>query len=167
VREAFGVRSRVFGGRVYVSLRDPREKVATDENGRFEFHDVPAQDMTLDVHGESVVPEEFALEKAGDPESLRLRLHQRCSFEVVILSTDLDADSITLQDGEGKGLDILKIDSESTNAYTSAAVSGGRTGVFSASSAARTLQFQKEGATVRTISIRLAATSRSGRRSSR
>jgi hypothetical protein len=155
VREAFGVRSRVFGGRVYVTLRDPREEVGTDENGRFEFRGVPVEGMAVQVRGENVVPDEFPLAKTGAPDAVKLSVHQRCSFEVVVASPGVSGDAIELRDADGAEVDILRMDSESTNATTSAAITEGRTGVLSASSAARVLRLLNGGILVKSVPLRL------------
>jgi RNA polymerase sigma factor (sigma-70 family) len=156
-REAFGVRSRVFGGRVYVSLRDPREQIATDASGRFEFRRVPAEGMDVQVRGESVVFAEFLLSKSGAPDAVKLAVHQRCKFEVVIETPGLVGDEIALKDGGGNEVDILKVDSENVNAYTTADLTDGRSGVVSASSAARVLQLLSAGAVVKSVPLRLQA----------
>jgi len=156
-RQAFGVRSRVFGGRVDVTLHDRRDRGTTREDGSFEFHDVPPEGLVLDVSGEGIIPDGFPVENKGDPASLTLRVHQRCSFEVVLATGEVEADEIALRDKEGKRLDVLVIDSESVNAYTSTALTQGRSGVVSASSAAATLDLLKDGVPVRSVPIRLKA----------
>jgi RNA polymerase sigma factor (sigma-70 family) len=156
-RRAFGAAGRVFGGRVDVALFDQRERATSDENGAFEFHGVPSEGIIVNVSGEGILSEAFPLEGAGPPGALELRVHQRCSFEVVVSTPDVEGDEIELLDGEGEPLDVLRIDSEHTNAWTSAPLVEGRTGVLSASSAARQLRLLQDGAPVKTIPIRLNA----------
>jgi hypothetical protein len=155
VREAFGTRTRVFGGEVLVSLRDKSQKSKTGPDGGFEFKDVPAEGMQIQVAGEGIVPDEFRLAKAGDPEALKLVVFQRCSFEVVQVSKEPAYDAIALRDSKNAGLDVLRIDEQHTNAYTDAALVDGRSGVLSASSAARVLVLLRGGQPVKTIAIRL------------
>jgi len=156
-REAFGVRTRVFGGRVYVTLRDPREQVTTDAEGRFEFRDVPSEGMGVEVRGESVVPAEFELGRVGAPGAAKLVVHARCKFEVVVVSAGFAADELALQDVHGAQVDVLRMDLESVNAYTSVAITDGRSGVLSASSAAKVLVLSKDGVVVRTVPLSLRA----------
>jgi hypothetical protein len=156
-RQAFGARSRVYGGRVDVTLHDRRERATTGEDGRFEFREVPPEGLVLHVNGEGIIPDGFPVEQAGAPEALTLRVHQRCSFEVVLVTGEIEADEIALRDGEGKQLDVLVIDSEHVNAYTSTALTQGRSGVVSASSAAATLDLLLDGVTVHSVPIRLSA----------
>jgi hypothetical protein len=155
VREAFGTRTRVFGGEVLVSLRDHSQKSKSGTDGRFEFKDVPAEGMRLEVAGEGIVPNEFHLAQASDPQALKLVVFQRCSFEVVQLSKEAPYDAIALRDGQDAALDVLRIDEQSTNAFTEAALVDGRSGVISASSAVRTLVLLRGGQPVKTIAIRL------------
>ncbi|HEV8111230.1 MAG TPA: sigma-70 family RNA polymerase sigma factor [Planctomycetota bacterium] len=154
-REAFGVRTRVFGGRVYVTMRDPRERVATDADGHFEFRDVPSEGMGVQVRGESVVPDEFLLAKVSAPGAVKIAVHQRCKFEVVVVSGGFAADELALQDVHGAQVDVLRMDLESVNAYSSAAITDGRSGVLSASSAAKTLVLKKDGVVVKTVPLQL------------
>ncbi|MFN0008486.1 MAG: sigma-70 family RNA polymerase sigma factor [Planctomycetota bacterium] len=156
-RQAFGVRSRVFGGRVDVALHDRRDRATTGEDGSFEFRDVPPEGLVLNVNGEGIIPDGFPVVNEGDPAALTLRVHQRCSFEVVVTSGQIEADEIALRDGEGKPLDVLVIDSEQMNAYTSTELTEGRSGVVSASSAAATLELRLDGVTVHSVPIRLSA----------
>ena len=154
-RQAFGVRSRVFGGRVDVTLHDRRERATSGEDGSFAFHDVPPEGLVLHVNGEGIIPDGFPVGSGGTPEAMTLRVHQRCSFEVVVVSGEVEADAIALRDAEGNRIDVLKIDSESVNAYTSTALTEGRSGVVSASSAAATLDLRLGEETVKSLSIRL------------
>jgi hypothetical protein len=157
-RRAFAACGRVFGGRVDVILHDGRERVVADEEGRFEFEDVPSKGISVNVAGEGILGNEFPLEGAGDPEKLSLSVHQRCSFEVVLATPSLEASAIGLRDGDGKRLDVLRIDTEHTNAYTSVALVERRSGVLSASSAARELVLFLDGETeIRAVPIRLRA----------
>ncbi len=80
---------------------------------------------------------------------------QRCSFEVVQLSKEPPFDAIALRDGKDAALDVLRIDEQHTNAYTDAPLVDGRSGVLSASSAARSLVLLRGGQPVKTIPIRL------------
>lgn len=156
-RQAFGARSRIFGGRVDITMHDRRDRATSGEDGSFEFHDVPPEGLVLHVNGEGIIPDGFPVESTGTPEALSLRVHQRCSFEVVVVTGEVEADEIALRDGDGKQLDVLKIDSEHVNAYTSTALTEGRSGVVSASSAAATLDLLKDGVPVRSIPIQLKA----------
>ena len=155
VREAFGVRTRVFGGSVYVSLRDRRDKQQSGADGSFEFHDVPAQGMKILVDGEGIVPDEFPLSASADPQLLKLKVFERCSFEVVQLSKQAPFDAVALQDEKGGRLDVLKIDSAGTNAFTEGELVDGRSGVLSASSAVRTLVLLRNGVEVQRLAVRL------------
>ncbi len=157
-RRAFAAGGRVFGGRVDVILHDGRERVTTDEEGRFEFENVPSKGIAINVSGEGVLGAAFPLETSGNPEKLALSVHQRCSFEVVLVSPSLEATAIGLRDGDGQRVDVLRIDTEHTNAYTSVALVDRRSGIVSASSAARELVLFVDGETeVRAVPIRLRA----------
>jgi len=155
VREAFGTRTRVFGGEVLVSLRDRTQKSKSGAEGQFEFTDVPAEGMKIGVAGEGIVPDEFAIARSGDKQALKLVVFQRCPFEVVQVSNEPAYDAISLRDGKDAGLDVLRIDEQHTNAYTEAPLVDGRSGVLSASSAARSIVLLRGGQPVKTIAIRL------------
>lgn len=153
--EAVGVRSRVFGGRVYVSVRHPREKVVTDAEGRFEFTGVPRTGMQLMYASEHIVPGELDLSSLKDPASCVLHVHARCSLEVVVTTKGVAADAFAVRDAEGQALDIWLIDQGSVNAYTDTGLVDGHSGVVFTSSAARTIVLLQAGAVVRTSPIRL------------
>jgi hypothetical protein len=156
VAEAYGVKSRIFGGRTYVSLRDRRETVTTDEKGRFVLHDVPREGMELNLSSQGTVPRSLELARGLDPADVRVEVAVRCAFEVrVAPGGELDADAIALRDAQGGYLDVLRIEPGSVNAYTDAPLVDGRTGVLSASSAARTLLLLRDDQVVREVPIRL------------
>ncbi len=156
VAEAYGVKSRIFGGRTYISLRDRRENVVTDEKGRFTLRDVPREGMELNLSSESTVPHSLPLERGLDPAQVLLEVSLRCAFEVhVAPGGELDVDAIALRDAQGQKLDVLRIEPGHVNAYTAAPLVDGRTGVLSASSAARTLVLLRNNQVVREVPIRL------------
>jgi RNA polymerase sigma-70 factor (ECF subfamily) len=153
--EAVGVRTRVFGGRVYVSVRAPREHVRTGDDGRFEFRDVPRANIQLRIESEQIIPCEVFVAEQAKPDALEVRVYVRCSFQVQITSRDLVADAVAVSDAEGRPLDIFVLDSGAVNAYTDVAIVDGRTGVVSTSSAASTLSLLRDGEVVKRATIRL------------
>jgi hypothetical protein len=155
--EAVGVRSRVFGGRVYVTVRAPRESSVTDAEGLFAFTDVPRAGMQLTASSEHIVPLEIDVASIQDPSACRIEVHTRCSLEVLVSSKDVIADSVAVRDAGGKSIDIMVIDQGGVNAYTEVPLVLGRSGVVSTSSAARTIVLLQAGAVVRTSPIRLRA----------
>ena len=79
------------------------------------------------------------------------------SFEVVVVTPDLGADAIALRDADGQKVDVLRIDSESVNAWTSAPLVEGRSGVLSASSQAVVLDLLRGEETVKSVPLDLRA----------
>lgn len=155
-REAFGLRTRVFGGTAQYGVIQPRESTTTDVDGRFEFKDVPRDGIALDLSADGIVPSEHRLEGEASPASLELVVHTRCRLEVRLEPPLGRADRIALRDADGAGLDVLMITQGSVNAYTDAALIDGRSGVVSVSSAARTLVLMKGKEVVETHPIDLA-----------
>jgi hypothetical protein len=156
--EAYGVRARFFGGRVYVSMRDPGARTTTDAEGRFVLRDVPRRGASLQIAAESIVPRSLELEPGIDPARLEVEVATRCSFEVHVAPGLVPApDAVSLRDAEGRAIDVLRIEAGSINAYTNAPISDGRSGVLSASSAARTLLLLRDGEVLRSVPIRLRA----------
>ncbi|MEO6710422.1 MAG: carboxypeptidase-like regulatory domain-containing protein, partial [Planctomycetota bacterium] len=153
--EAVGVRSRVFGGRVYVTVRAPRETAISDLDGHFEFEDVPRAGMQITLSSEQIVPLELDVASLANPAGCAIEVHTRCSLEVLVSSKDVLADEVGVRDGDGKPIDLMVIARGSTNAYTSMPLVDGRSGVFSTSSAARTIVLLKDGEVVRSSPIRL------------
>lgn len=153
--EMFSTRARVFGGSVYVTLRDSGAHTKTDEHGRFEFKDAPRGPVNITIRGDALVPSEHALDAAVDPLRVRLVADPRCAFELE-LAPPLDrADALEARDGEGRALDLLRIRGGSINAYTAIPLSAGRSGVHSVSSRVRTLVLTKNGAEVGRLEVRL------------
>jgi hypothetical protein len=114
--------------------------------------------MTLQISSERVVPRDFALGPDTDPARVEIEVATRCSFEAFVANgTDPYPDAIGLQDGRGDRLDVLRIETGSVNAWTSAPLVEGRTGVLSASSAARTLLLLRDEQVLRAVPIRLRA----------
>lgn len=156
VAEAYGVKSRIFGGRTYISLRDRRERVTTDDEGKFVLSNVRREGMELNVTSEGTVPLSLALERTLNPADVRVEVALRCTFEVrVAPGGEIDVDAISLRDAQGEKIDVLRIEPGSVNAFTEVPLVDGRSGVLSASSTARTLLLLRNDAVVREVPIRL------------
>ncbi|HUR27904.1 MAG TPA: sigma-70 family RNA polymerase sigma factor [Planctomycetota bacterium] len=155
--EAVGVRARVFGGNVFVTVRPNREEAVSDAEGRFEFTDVPRAGMQITLSSEQIVPLGVDVPSLANPAAFTVEVHTRCSLEVLVASKDLIADSVAVRDGDGEPIDIMVIARGSTNAYTSVPIVDGRSGVVSTSSAARTVDLYKDGVLVKSAPIRLRA----------
>ncbi len=153
--EAFGVRSRVFGGSVYITMRQPGASATTDAEGRFEFRDVVRGDLRLTVRGDGLVPSEHELGGVGDPLALRLVADTRCNFELELAEPVDRADAVLALDAEGRGLDLLRIRGSSVNAVTEVELVRGRSGVHAVSSRCRTLVLSKNGQEVGRMSVQL------------
>ncbi len=138
-RQAFGTRTRVFGGTAQYGMIQRREDTTTDSEGRFQFKDVPRAGVSLDLRADGIVPQDFALEGVAAPENLEIAVNARCRLEVRLKPPIARADRMALRDGDGRGLDVLLITQNSVNAYTDVGLVEGRSGVVSVSSAARTL----------------------------
>ncbi len=153
--EAVGVRSRVFGGRVDVQIREPREGVRTDEKGRFEFKDVPRANIHLSFTSDEILPDELEIAKLSKPDAIEMKVHTRCSLQVVITTHGLDADRVAIRGPNDEGLDLYTLESGSVNAFTDAPIVDGHTSVLSASSAAAVLVLFKGDEVVKRTNIRL------------
>ncbi len=138
-REAFGTRTRVFGGTAQYGVIQHRESATTDSDGLFEFKDVPREGVGLDLRADGIVPREFSLADAAAPDNLELTVEARCRMEVRLKAPIARADRLAVRDADGRGLDVLLITQGSVNAYTDVGLVDGRSGVVSVSSAARTL----------------------------
>jgi hypothetical protein len=150
-----GVRSRVFGGSVYMCAREPRETVTTDAEGRFELENVPRANVRLLLEAEQIIPSEIELAEQEDPTSIDVTVHTRCSFQVQVTSGDLVADTVAVLDADGRRLDILVLESGAINAFTDIAIVDGRTQVVATSSAASTLVLLRGDEVVKRAPIRL------------
>lgn len=155
--EAFGVRSRVFGGRAAFLMRHERESVTTDEHGRFEFKDVPKTGISLELSSDDIVPSSHALTQDEDVTTLDVRVFTRCRVQVELRPPVERANSIAFTDADGKQLDVLVISTGHVNAYSSIELIEGRSQVVAVSSAARFLVLQRGDEVVERIAIQLAA----------
>lgn len=155
VHEAYGVRSRIWGGNVYVSLRDRTEAVRTDEHGRFELAHIPREGVHLDLNGAGIVPLEYALDDVKEPRALEIVVDVRCQVEVVLEEPFDRADSVAVVDKDGRGLDAFVITEGHVNAYTDLPLVNGRSAVFSASSQAAEIVLLKDEEVVARQPIRL------------
>jgi hypothetical protein len=155
--EAFGVRSRVFGGRALFSMLQARETTTTDEHGRFEFEDVPKCGIRLDLASDDIVPTSRDLRDDEDAAEIDVRVFTRCRVQVELRPPLARADAIGFADAEGKGLDVLVISTNHVNAYTTVELTDGRSQVVAVSSAARFLVLQKDGEVVERVPIQLTA----------
>lgn len=155
--EAFGVRSRVFGGRAAFLMLHERESVTTDERGRFEFTNVPKTGINLELSSDDIVPSSHALKPDEDVTALDVRVFTRCRVQVELRPPVARADSIAFTDADGKQLDVLVISTGHVNAYSSVELTDGRSQVAAVSSAARFLLLQRGDEVVERIAIQLAA----------
>lgn len=153
--EAFGVRSRVFGGSVYITMRQSGASATTDAEGRFEFRDVVRGDLRLNVRGDGLVPSEHELGGVGDPLAVRLVADTRCNFELELAEPVERADAVVALDAEGRSLDLLRIRGSSVNAFTEVELVRGRSGVHAVSSRCRTLVLRKNGQEVGRMPVHL------------
>jgi RNA polymerase sigma-70 factor (ECF subfamily) len=109
-----------FHGEVIGTSHAALAGVVTDDEGRFEFKDVPKTLVYLRVEGESVIPLEYCRETEGDPsdpnaafaalpkdkiENLTIVVDQRCHMQVE-LADPASADELAVLDGEGAELTI-------------------------------------------------------------
>jgi RNA polymerase sigma-70 factor (ECF subfamily) len=138
-REAFGSRTRVFGGTAQYGMIQLRESATTNAEGRFEFKDVPREGVALDLRHDGIVPRDFALEGVTQPENLDVVVDARCRLELRLKPPIARADRMAVRDGDGRRIDVMLITQGSVNAYTDVGLVEGRSGVVSVSSAARTL----------------------------
>jgi protocatechuate 3,4-dioxygenase beta subunit len=138
-REAFGLRTRVFGGTAQYGMIQRREATTSDAQGRFEFKDVPREGVAIELRADGIVPHEVSLDGASQPENLELVVNSRCRLEVRLKPPLARADRMAVRDADGGYLDVMLITQGSVNAYTDIALVEGRSGVVSVSSAARTL----------------------------
>ncbi len=156
--EAYGVRARIFGGEISVSLKDYGDKTVTGEDGRFVLRDVPREGTVLDFTSERTVPRDLELGSAIDAAQLEVEVALRCSFELrVATGPGPQPDGFTLLDGRGDVLEILIVEPSHVRSYSRGTLSGGRSGVLSASSAARTLVLFLDGTELRRVPVRLRA----------
>lgn len=156
--EAYGVRARIYGGETRVSLRDEGAQVLTGKNGSFVLRDVPREGSVLQIESQRTTPLEVALGAETDPANVEIELAMRCSFELRVLpGADIAPTEFAMRDARGEPIHILRIEPNSTTASSQAALSGGRSGVLSASSAARTLVLMRDGVELRRVPIRLRA----------
>ncbi|MFN0244627.1 MAG: sigma-70 family RNA polymerase sigma factor [Planctomycetota bacterium] len=160
-RMAYSTRTRVFGGTAFYGVVQPRERVVTDDEGRFEFKDVPRvaddtrEGLGFQFMSERIVPLERELESDDAVDALEIVVHMRCSVEVRLEAPHTRADRIGFQDEGGQKLDVLVISDGHNNAYTQVDLVDGRSGVVSVSSAARTLLLWKGDEIVERVPIEL------------
>lgn len=156
--EAYGVRARIFGGQVGVSLRDESAEVVSDSEGRFVLRDVPRVGARLEISSERTVPQRHELGTDTDPARVEIAVAMRCSFEVRVAAATIPAPrSFSLEDANGEQLQILRIEPGSVSSSSGESLAGGKSGIVSASSAARTLVLQLDGQVLRRVPIRLRA----------
>lgn len=154
--EAYGVRARIFGGQVGVTLRDESAEVVSDAAGRFVLRDVPREGARLEISSERTVPKRHDLGADTDPARVEIVVALRCSFEVRVSTATVPApDGFALEDADGERLQILRIEPGSVSASSGESLAGGKSGFVSASSAARTLVLTLDGRLLRRVPIRL------------
>jgi RNA polymerase sigma-70 factor (ECF subfamily) len=142
--EAYVARSRVFGGRMEVGLNQSRESTTTDEQGRFEFRDLPKSGIYVSLRSNDIVPSSHELAGLASGEGVELTVEARCPVEVVLERTP-GADTLRVFADDGERLDVLRISGGSVNATTGLSIVNGRTGVFSVSSRARVIVLYADG----------------------
>jgi protocatechuate 3,4-dioxygenase beta subunit len=116
-----------------------RQSALTDEDGTFELHDFPSAFASLELSGESIVPEDFELEAGARIENLRLEVAQRCHFRVEVgpaVEGDLYA---TMEDEAGENLTLYRFQSRGWTGSTNSQLEAGAANLFTASEDARTL----------------------------
>jgi RNA polymerase sigma-70 factor (ECF subfamily) len=144
-REAYGTRSRVFGGTALYQAFEPRESVTTDGEGRFEFKDVPVEGLSIRFDGDKIVPTERAVAANDHAEDLVIEVELRCYIDVRLKPPLARADAIAVRDGDGQPLDVMMLSAGHFNAYTDVPLVDGRSGVVSVSPRTRTLLLLKNG----------------------
>lgn len=154
----FDVHARYFGGtREVAMLWQSRGPVTTDEDGRFVFERVPREvGVHLALNGDRIIPGDREIPADQDPANLEVRVEARCRLEVRLAPPVERADQIAVLDENGETLDLIEGNAQRTTMSSSLALLGGRSGVVSTSSSARTLQLRKNGQVVETVPIELA-----------
>jgi RNA polymerase sigma-70 factor (ECF subfamily) len=154
-REAYGTRSRVFGGTTLIQAFQPREDAVTDVEGRFEFANVPAEGVSMRFDGDKIVPTERALGPDEHPDALEVEVELRCYVDVRLKPPIERADAIAVCDESGEELDVMVLSEGHFNAYTDVPLVAGRSGVVAVSPRTRTLLLLKNGATVEKHALEL------------
>jgi RNA polymerase sigma-70 factor (ECF subfamily) len=154
-RDTYGVRTRVFGGTALYQASQPREAVVTDVDGRFEFENVPAEGLSLNLDGDKIVPADRALSAADAPQALEVVVELRCYIDVRLKPPLARADAIGVIDADGQNLDVMVLSQGNVNAYTDVPLVAGRSGVVSVSPRARTLVLLKDGEPVEQRALEL------------
>ncbi len=141
--EPYWARARVRGGQFEVRLVQPRDSKTTDAEGMFEFERVPRVGVLFSLSSDTIVPLRYDL-ATDAKDSIEIRVHVRCRFEIALAGDVQRADSFRLLDEEGRICDVLKISPGHMNAFTEGPLVDGRSGVLAVSSAARTLVLLKD-----------------------
>jgi len=154
-RDTYRMRSRAFGGTVDITLRDGREQATTDELGAFRFRDVPIEGLHLNLTSDHIIPKELSLADVERAEGLEVVVEGRFHMEVRIKEPRERVDSCFVRDVEGNVLTVRRVVEGTTQADTRIALVEGASGVLAVSSAARTVEFRKDGEVVGSVPVEL------------
>jgi RNA polymerase sigma-70 factor (ECF subfamily) len=154
-REAYGTRSRVFGGTTLIQAFQPREDAVTDVEGRFEFANVPAEGVSMRFDGDKIVPTERELAAADHVDALEIEVELRCYIDVRLKPPLERADAIAVRDEDGQELDVMVLSEGHFNAFTDVPLVAGRSGVVAVSPRTRTLVLLKSGQPVEKHALEL------------
>ncbi len=132
----------------------------TDSAGRFELEQVPRRHVSLQVEGESVIPEAFGLERvhAGGEERFEVarRCHLRVEFGSVPRATESQTpDSIPALDFVGKRLQLHLFQGNGWRSSSSVHLTDLGSNTLAVSEDARTLVFYRDHAELRRVPLTL------------
>jgi len=158
--EARSLSARVFGGLSEVTYAHRGERTLTDEDGRFQFKDLPRQELTLTLTSDRIAPEGVLVSRDQVQRgTTTVTVQLRCRFRVEVRADSplrASAVSIRAKALDESPLDVLLIRGESLTAYTNVALVDGRTEVLAVRSNVRQivlLDAQQEVIAVRTVTL--------------
>ncbi|MFN0244066.1 MAG: sigma-70 family RNA polymerase sigma factor [Planctomycetota bacterium] len=151
----FDVHTRYFGGTLDVLMMSAGGETTTDAAGRFELADVPRDGVFFVLRSDQLVPCDWHIPAGADPAHLDVRVDVRCQLDVRLSAPLERADEFVLFDERGEVVDLIEMHEERVHTNSSGLLVGGRSGVLSASSSARTLELRKNGASVEKRAIQL------------
>lgn len=130
----------------------------TDAGGRFELEQVPTRYVSMQVDGDGVIPDTFALERVWNGGEARLEVARRCHFRVELgaetkADEDGSADGISALDFEGNRLPLYLFQGGGWSASHDVALAGLGTNTLAVSEDIRTLVFYREHVELRRVAL--------------